>query len=242
MAAEVYPAIPGVVAANGSTVGRDRRPVASSPVTAALVVDALIFAWFLYRQRKVRRVPARLGLRIPLLLAAIGVVEVADFTRQHPLRPAVVGILALTLAVAAVGLGAVRALTVRLWATDGVVLRQGNWLTIALWLVSLGAHLAAAAWISAVKGPDGLPSASLLLYLGLTYGVQRAVVHRRALGLAARGGPIDVRADDLRRTPRSPWPSGRSRPGPDQRAIEARSEVVEHHECRREVGGDDPAP
>lgn len=211
-------------------------------MTAAVVVDALIFAWFLYRQRKVRRVPARLGLRIPLLLSVIGVVEVADFTRQHPLRPEVVGILALTLAVAAVGLGAVRALTVRVWATEGIVLRQGTWLTIALWLVSLGAHLAAAAWISAVKGPGGLPSASLLLYLGLTYGVQRAVVHRRALGLAAGRGPIDVRADDLPRPPWPPRPSGRSRPIADRRAIEARSEVVEHDDRHREVGRGDHTP
>ncbi|MHB1583919.1 MAG: hypothetical protein ACYCU7_04700 [Acidimicrobiales bacterium] len=211
-------------------------------MTTALVVDALILAWFLYRQRKVRRVPARLGLRIPLLLAAIGVVEVADFSRQYPLRPAVVGILVLTLAVAAVGLGAVRALTVRLWAADGIVLRQGTWLTIALWLVSLGTHLAAAAWIGALKGPGGLPSASLLLFLGLTYGVQRAVVHRRALRLAAALRPIDVRADDVggaRRPPRQP---GRPPPGADRRAIEVRSEVVEHDDRHRGVGGDDHAP
>jgi hypothetical protein len=194
-------------------------------VTVALVLDALVLAWLLYRQRKVRRVPPRLGLRFPVLLGVLGLVEVADYSHQHTLGPAVIGVLALSLAVAAVGLGIVRALTVRVQVVDGVMLRQGTWLTVALWLISLGLHFAADWWITALKGPSGLPSASLLLYLGLTYGVQRAVVHRRATALAGRLGPIDVRADDVSQGPWSPGPSGR-RPSLGEQPIEVHSEVV----------------
>ncbi|MGH9093196.1 MAG: hypothetical protein ACRDZR_17730, partial [Acidimicrobiales bacterium] len=86
--------------------------------------------------------------------------------------------------------------TVRLWRVDGLVLRQGTWLTILLWLVSIALHYGAQAWIGALGGPGGIVSASLLLWLGVTYGVQAAVVHRRAGGLLAlAGGAIDARAD-----------------------------------------------
>lgn len=224
-------------------------------MTGALVLDALILAWLLYRQRKVRRVPPRLGLRFPVLLGVLGVLEVADYSHQHSLSPAVVGVLALSLAVAAVGLGVVRALTVQLRMVDGVALRQGTWLTVALWLVSLGLHFAADWWITDLKGPGGLPSASLLLYLGVTYGVQKAVVHRRATALAARQGPIDVRANDLSRGPWSSGPSAR-RPSSGDQPIDVRSEVVgydhrghdgdrgkrrDHHRSRTNEGGGGPS-
>jgi len=210
-------------------------------VTAVLVVDALLLAWLIFRQRRIRRVPRHLGLRVAALLVVLGLVEVAAYSRQHPLHPAVTGVLALSLAVAAVGLGVVRALTVRLRVVEGRVLQKGTWLTVALWLISLGLHFAAGGWIIALKGPGGLPSASLLLYVGLTYGTQRAVVHRRAVALAGRLGPIDAEAVDLRggsqtcsRPTGEPGPIGisaqfppdRSAPGAIQ-AIEARSEVVE---------------
>lgn len=46
---------------------------------------------------------------------------------------------------AAILLGALRATTVRLWIKDGRVVRQGTWLTVILWLISVGSHLVASA-------------------------------------------------------------------------------------------------
>ncbi len=90
--------------------------------------------------------------------------------------------------VGALGLGALRGLSMRVWASNGWVVRQGNAVTMALWLVSLLVHFAGDAG-GTHAGAAGLEGASFLLYLGLTLAVQSYVVHRRALPLWAQLGP-----------------------------------------------------
>lgn len=164
-------------------------------MTFAVALDVVIVALLLYRQRMVRRVWPRLSLRLAGVLGVIGLVELLGYTGSHHLSGEVIGVLALSFVVGAVALGALRAATVRIWRSGGAVLRQGTWLTIALWLLSLALHYGAEGWIDALHGPGGIVSASLLLWLGVTYGVQNAVVHRRAESLLAAGGAIDARAD-----------------------------------------------
>jgi hypothetical protein len=161
-----------------------------------IAVDVLVLAWILYRQVKVRRVRPHLTLRLPVVLAVVGVIELVSYTGSHHVPAGGVGVLALSFVVGAVVLGAVRAATVKLWRVEGLVLRQGTWLTIALWLVSITLHYGAQGWITSLHGPGGIVSASLLLWLGVTYGVQTAVVHRRAEGLLAQAGEaIDARSE-----------------------------------------------
>jgi hypothetical protein len=93
-----------------------------------------------------------------------------------------------TLAVGALGLGVLRGLSVRVWPGNGWVLRQGNAITMALWLVSLLVHFAGDTE-QAHAGASGLEGASFLLYLGVTLCVQYYVVYRRALPLWAQLGP-----------------------------------------------------
>ena len=76
----------------------------------------------------------------------------------------------------------------RVWSGNGWVLRQGNAITMALWLVSLLVHFAGDTGQSHA-GAAGLEGASFLLYLGVTLGVQNYVVYRRALPLWAQLGP-----------------------------------------------------
>ena len=90
--------------------------------------------------------------------------------------------------VGALGLGVLRGLSMRVWAGNGWVLRQGNAVTMALWLVSLLVHFAGDT-AADHAGAAGLEGASFLLYLGLTLGVQYYVVYRRALPLWAQLGP-----------------------------------------------------
>ena len=93
-----------------------------------------------------------------------------------------------SLLVGALGLGALRGLSMRVWPSNGWVVRQGNAVTMALWLVSLLVHFVAGAGGNHA-GAVGLEGASFLLYLGLTLAVQSYVVHRRALPLWAQLGP-----------------------------------------------------
>ena len=94
-----------------------------------------------------------------------------------------------TLLVGAVGLGILRGLTVRIWAAGNWVLRQGTAVTMVLWLLSLAVHFAGDVFGAHAHDGSGLEASSFLLYLGLTLGVQTAVVHRRAQPLWSELGP-----------------------------------------------------
>lgn len=117
-------------------------------------------------------------------LVGIGAVEVATYAGPHPPGAVTVATIVASLVVAVV-LGAARASTVRLWVDDGRVLRQGTAVTIVLWLVSLGLHLLSDEELAA-RGHDAaqLGQLSVLLYLGITLGVQGLLVRRRARTLA----------------------------------------------------------
>jgi hypothetical protein len=89
------------------------------------------------------------------------------------------------LAIGGVGVGALRGLSMRVWASHQWVVRQGTTVTMALWLASLIIHFAA----DGHAGARGLEGASFLLYLGLTLAVQYYVVHLRARPLWNALGP-----------------------------------------------------
>ncbi|MBO0801589.1 MAG: hypothetical protein J2P25_00725 [Nocardiopsaceae bacterium] len=139
--------------------------------SASLVVTVVVLAFILFRQLRARPVTSR--MLIPVVLIVVGLGNELSYSQRHPLSGAALAALAGLLVLDAGALGALRAWTVRLWREDGQVLRQGTWLTVALWLVGLGIHVA-------VDQVAGLGSSSLLLYLGITYLVQRLVLLPRA--------------------------------------------------------------
>ena len=82
--------------------------------------------------------------------------------------------------VLAAGLGAARAATVHLWVQDGQAWRKGNWLTGTLWVVSLAAHFGLDYLIDPHSPDGGIAGASLLLFLAVTFTVQRVIMQARA--------------------------------------------------------------
>jgi hypothetical protein len=159
-----------------------------------VVLDVVVVVWVLYRQIQIRRVRAQVNLRLSAVLAIIGLIELISYADHHHLSARVVGVLVLSMLVGAGALAAIPPATVHIWRDESGVFRQGTWLTMALWIVSLALHFGADWWIDAWKGPSGLASVSLLLYIGLTYGVQNAVVHARAQKLLAAAGPMGARS------------------------------------------------
>jgi threonine/homoserine efflux transporter RhtA len=148
-----------------------------------LLIGLAVLALILVRQLQVR--PVRASFRLPLILAIIGVVELYQFLQhnQHHHNTGVVfAALAGSLALAAIT-GAIRALTVRVWFDGGRALRQGNWLTAVLWIVSLGAHLGYDYLVDG-KSLSGLGTASLTLYFAVTYTIQRLILQAKAQRLA----------------------------------------------------------
>jgi hypothetical protein len=144
-----------------------------------LIIGLIVLAWLIYRQLQVRRVKDSTNQILLLVLAVYGVVSIVNATKHHHPSTGIVALLVASLVVSGV-FGAIRAVTVRIWAQDGQVLRQGNLLTAALWIVSIAVHLGFDVWIDKAGGPKGLGTASIMLYLAVTWGVQNLIVQRRA--------------------------------------------------------------
>jgi hypothetical protein len=163
---------------------------ASSTSTATstavdVVISLAVLALILYRQLRVRR--ASPSLILPVVLIVIGLAELATLaTGSSKLTGGEIGILVALLVVDAVGLGALRAWTVKLWHDGTAVLRQGTWLTVVLWLVGIAIH-------EVVDLVAHIPSASLLLYLGVTLLAQQLVLQTRINRMEHQ--PANVTAD-----------------------------------------------
>jgi hypothetical protein len=151
-------------------------------------LGAIILILVLLRQVRVRPVPRVFQPRLPLVLGVIGLFEMFSYAGNHHVSAGAWGWVVGTLIIGALGLGALRGLSMRVWAADGWVLRQGNALTMGLWLVSLLVHFAGDA-AGNQAGAAGLQASSFLLYLGITLSVQYYVVFRRALPLWQELGP-----------------------------------------------------
>jgi hypothetical protein len=150
----------------------------------ALLIDLAVLALLMYRQLKVR--PLGDG-RFTAVLLVLGVVEFVSWTGQHRVTGVVLVYLVASLVASAV-LGAVRAVTVRVWRRDGQVFRQGTWVTALLWLVSAGGHVLAGMLLHGSEAAAA--SATTLLFLGATLGIQQLVLRARAATLPASGGDL----------------------------------------------------
>ena len=204
--------------------------------TFSYVLGALVLVFVLLRQVRVRPVRRVFAPRLPLVLGVIGFFTMVSYVGDHHVSSAAWLWVLGSLLVGALGLGALRGLSMRVWTGNGWVVRQGNAVTMALWLVSILVQFAAGAGGNH-GGTAGLEGASFLLYLGLTLAVQSYVVHRRALPLWAQLGPDAGRPLQVQFT-RAPGmffttvrSTGTAAPGPGPAAAHERDvidvEVVE---------------
>ncbi len=149
----------------------------SSQTTLNLVIGVAVLGLLIYRQLRAR--PVRGNQRLVLVLAVIGLIEAVQYLQKlHSVSGAIVA-LAGSLVLAAV-FGAARAATVRIWMQNGQPWVQGNLLTAALWVLALAAHLGYDYLAGQYKDIGGIGSATLVLYLAVSLGVQRVIVMLRA--------------------------------------------------------------
>jgi hypothetical protein len=151
-----------------------------------VVITLAVLVYILYRQRQVR--PAAGTFLLPIILLILGFIGLS--AGKGRLTSDDGAILVALLVGDAVGLGVLRAWTVRLWRQDGTILRQGTWLTVGLWLVGFAIHEVVDVFVH-------LPVASLLLYLGVTLAAQQLMVQARVRRLEQRpaGGAWSSLAD-----------------------------------------------
>jgi hypothetical protein len=148
------------------------------------VVGVLVLVWVIRRQMVERRLTTTRMLTIPVLLVLIGLVEdrtVLDrLDSPTPLALLVGGVLLGAVA------GAARAASQRLIWRDGVVYTRGTRWTMVLWLATLLVRGGMAALAAMLHSPEG--TGEILLFLGVTLGVQNLLLARRA-GLPILGAP-----------------------------------------------------
>jgi hypothetical protein len=142
-----------------------------------IVVAVAVVLWILVRQVQKRSVKEDSRPIAYLVMAVIGVVEVANFVKAHPVSSEAVVLTVASLAIAAV-FGIIRAYTVRLWREGGQLFRQGNAVTIVLWIVGIAIHFGGDTLIDG--SAKGLSTTTILLYLAISLGVQQMVVRARA--------------------------------------------------------------
>jgi hypothetical protein len=159
-----------------------------------LVIDLIALAWLLTRQIRAR--PLSESYTVPLILAVVGLLEfgaylmgggqqLAAFLKGHrsfatiPDGKTVLAAVAGSLILAVVT-GAIRAPTVRLWWQDGQYWRQGTWVTLTLWIVSLGAHLGYDALIAHSTGKAAIGDSTMLLFFAVSLTAQRVILTARA--------------------------------------------------------------
>ena len=147
-----------------------------------LVVDVIlgvaVLVLLIYRQLSTRPVNAS-TLRLIAILAIIGLLQTVQFLSRNHAHPLTFAALGGSLVLAAI-FGALRASTIRVWLHDGQAWSKGNWLTAALWIASLAAHLGYDVLVVHGPGARGLGTATIVLYLAVSLGFQRALVLQRA--------------------------------------------------------------
>jgi hypothetical protein len=154
-------------------------------VALEIVIGVAVLGLLIYRQLSARPINAG-GLRLAAILAVIGVVETVNYLHRFHASTATYAALGGSLVLAAV-FGLLRAATVRLWVQDGQVWMRGNWLTAILWIIALGAHLGYDALVAHGHGSNDVGTATVVLYLAVSLGVQRLIAQHRASRLQPLG-------------------------------------------------------
>ena len=151
-------------------------------------LGAIVLFFVLLGQARMGVVRRDFRPRLPVFLGVLGLVQTFAYAGDHHVPSSAWAWVAGTMLLGALGLGALRGLSMRVWSGNGWVVRQGTTATLVLWLVTLLAHVLGDAGGTQSGGAD-LAGATFLLYLGLTLGLQSYVVFRRGQPLWAALGP-----------------------------------------------------
>jgi len=149
--------------------------------SANILLGLLVLAGLLWNQLRTRLVRQN-AAQIYILLGVIGLAQTYVAISEHGSAAGAVAIIWIvaSLVVAAL-LGIVRATTVKVWRdAAGVAWRKGTAVTIILWIVALGIHFGFEFAIDHASTIATLGSATILLYLAVSMGIQREVVRQRA--------------------------------------------------------------
>lgn len=146
----------------------------------SILIAVVVVGWLCVRQLQAKPVKEDRGLRGPIILGAIGLIQLAEFLNGRSINPLAILLILLSLLVG-FGFGWVRGRLVKVYREDGVLYRKGNWLTVVIWVIGISFHLGldtlAGHFDSAAKG---LGATTLLIYIAASLAGQKNEVLRRA--------------------------------------------------------------
>ncbi|HET6152514.1 MAG TPA: hypothetical protein VFE15_06125 [Marmoricola sp.] len=149
-----------------------------------VAVPALILVLIVSRQLQPRPVREDSPFRLLIILAVVGAVEVGQYAQGTTVPAGAWALLAISVVIGA-GFGALRGALVHVWRKDGDLFRQGNAMTIVLWVVGLAIHFGIDAVIAHTShAARDLGNDGVLLYVALALAAQRWVTLHRAWSLA----------------------------------------------------------
>lgn len=154
-----------------------------------ILIAAVVLAWVISRQLRARPLNEQRPYSLMIVLAVLGLFQVAQLAGRAQITGAAYAALVAGLLSGAI-FGWLRGRHVHLWRGDGVLTRQGNWLTVALWVVGLAIHLGLDAAGELLSPHDGaitsLGTVGITLYLAVTLAAQRFATLARAKNLPWR--------------------------------------------------------
>jgi hypothetical protein len=156
-------------------------------VALDIVLGVVVLGLLIWRQLRTRPVNNS-GMRLAVILAAIGVIQVAQYLPKHHADATTYAAIAGSLVIATV-FAALRAATVKIWTEGGQPWTKGSLLTAALWIVALAAHFGFDALVSHGNINSGIASVTAVLYLAVSLGMQRVIVSWRASKLTEATAP-----------------------------------------------------
>jgi hypothetical protein len=135
----------------------------------SLAMVVLIF----YNQVRVRQVKSDTKLTIPLVMLVLGIYNFKDYMATAQLTLISWVSIIISFSVLAIGMAAIRATTVKIWSDNKVIYRQGTWITVLLWIVSIAIHLV-------LNEIGHVGQSTTLIYFAITFTVQKLIVQKRA--------------------------------------------------------------
>jgi hypothetical protein len=150
--------------------------LATAATTTRLGSDIFFYGLMIYMiSRQVKRRPVRrLAWYMPALYLALslGLLYFTYEIYRHPISIHAALLLTASFTILGIGMGVLRARTIQFWREGAVIYRRGTIVTVALWAVAVGLHIT-------VDYLSHVGSASLLLYLAITFITQALVVRHR---------------------------------------------------------------
>lgn len=154
-----------------------------------ILIAAVVLAWVISRQLRARPLKEQRPYSLMIVLAVVGLFQLAQLAGREQVTGAAYAALVAGLVSGAI-FGWLRGRHVHLWRADGVLTRQGNWLTVALWVVGLAIHvgldLAGAALSPHNGATNSLGTVGIMVYLAVTLAAQRFATLARARNLQWR--------------------------------------------------------